>query len=82
MQIINQYSMLWGGILILALVGFLILRKEAKLVNIAILIGLGAVLAGGWLVLRPDQASMNEMNQFQVELGDGQPVLLELQSPF
>ena len=82
MEIINNYSMLWSGVLILAAAAFLILRKGFEPKNGITLAVLAALLLVGWLIVRPEQASTTELAQFEAELGQGQIVLLELQSPF
>ena len=82
MEFINHYSMLWSGVLILAVAAFFFLRKGYEPKNGLKLVVLTAILLVGWLVLRPEQASTNEFAQFKAELGQGQIVLLELQSPY
>ena len=82
MEIINHYSMLWSGVLILAVAAFFFLRKGYEPKNGLKLVGITAILLVGWLVLRPEQASTTELAQFKAELGQGQIVLLELQSPY
>ncbi len=82
MVIVNNYSMLWGGILILGLAVFFLLRKGSRSKNGLKLILIAAALFVSWLVLRPDQATISEITQFKGELGQGQAVLLELQSPY
>ncbi len=82
MVLINQYSMLWFGVLILGVGVFLIVRKGYKPKYGLRLLGLAAVLVVAWMFLRPQKATTNEYVQLQVELGQGQAVLLELQSPY
>lgn len=82
MEIINNYSMLWSGVIILGAAAFLFLRKGYKPQSAFKLIGLTAILLVGWFVLRPQQASITELTQFKAELGQGQIVLLEMQSPY
>ena len=82
MQIVNQYSMLWSGVIILGAAAFFILRRGYTLKKGLSLLAVAALLLAGWLFLRPQQASTVEMAQFQAELNGGRPVLLELQSPF
>ena len=82
MEIINHYSMLWSGVIILAVGVFIILRKGYKPKDGLKLLGLAAILLVAWMFLRPQQASTNEYVQFQSELGQEQAVLLELQSPY
>ena len=82
MEIINQYSMLWGGVIILGLTAFFLLRKGFKRKDGIKLLLLAIALLSVWLILRPQQASTNEMADFQAQLGQGQAVLLEMQSPY
>ncbi|MCJ7717526.1 MAG: hypothetical protein MUO54_13535 [Anaerolineales bacterium] len=82
MEIVNHYSMLWTGVFILGVAAFFFLRKGYKPKSGLKLLGLAAVLLVGWLVLRPQQASTTELTQFKAELGQGQNVLLEMQSPY
>ena len=82
MELINQYSIVWSGILILGAAAFFLLRKDYSLKNGLKVVGIAAVLLVGWLVIRPQQASTTELTQFKAEIGQGQSVLLELQSPY
>ena len=82
MEFINHYSMLWSGVLILAVAAFFLLRKGYEPKSGFKLVVLAAILLVGWLVVRPEQASTTEFSQFEAELGQGQTVLLELQSPY
>ncbi len=82
MEIINQYSILWSGILILGAAAFFLLRKDYSLKSSLKVVGIAAVLLVGWLVIRPQEASTTELAQFKAEIGQGQSVLLELQSPY
>ena len=74
--------MLWTALIIFGLVAYFLLRKGYTSENGLKLILAGGLLVIGWLVLRPEQANIGEYNQFQAELGQGDAVLLELQSPF
>jgi hypothetical protein len=82
MTFINQYSIVWSGVILFGLVAFLLLRKGYTTQRILIILGLGAILITGWLIIRPDPPSTNDFDAFQSEIGNGQTVLLELQSPF
>ena len=82
MEFINHYSMLWSGVLLLAVVAFFLLRKGYEPKNGIKLVVLAAILLVGWLFLRPEQASTTELAEFKAELGQGQTVLLEMQSPY
>ena len=82
MQLINQYSMLLGGIVILGLAVFVFLRRGFKprdgLMLLALAVGLFAV----WMVIRPEQANTSELAEFQSHIGQGQAVLVEMQSSY
>jgi hypothetical protein len=82
MQIVNQYSMLWAGIFIVVLAAFVFLRKGIKLNNGIWLFAVLAALFASWLFLRPEKASTNELAEFQSQIGQGQAVLIEMQSPY
>jgi hypothetical protein len=82
MGLINQYSIVWSSLIIIGLAAFLLLRKGLTPWRVMTVIGIGVVILGGWLAVRPDPASTDDLNQFQAELGYGQAVLLELQSPY
>ena len=82
MELINQYSMLWSSVLVLVVAAYFVLRKGSKSGGGIKLLVLAVVLFGGWLILRPQQATTSEFAQFQSELGQDKAVLLELQSPF
>jgi len=82
MQIFNQYSMLLSGIFILGLAAFVFLRKGIKPKDGIKLLILAVVLFVTWLALRPEQASTNELTDFQSQIGQGQAVLVEMQSPY
>lgn len=82
MAIVNHYSMLWGAVFILGLAAFFLLRKGYKPESGLKLILIAVVLLLGWFLLRPPGASTTELAQFQAEFGQGQSVLLELQSPY
>lgn len=82
MDLINHYSMIWSGIFVLGLIAFFLLRDGFKvsdaLILAVVLVGLGV----GWLILRPARGTEASAPQMLAEVGQGQAVLLELQSPF
>ena len=82
MGLINHYSLLWGGLIVLGLVAIVLWRKGFQRKDGLKLLVLVVVLFVAWLLLRPAPASTTELTQFQAELGQGQAVLLELQSPY
>jgi hypothetical protein len=82
MQLINQYSMLWGGVLILGFTVFMFFRKGFKARDGIILLVLTIAIFAIWMVIRPDQANTSELAEFQSQIGQGQAVLVEMQSPY
>lgn len=82
MRFLNQYSMLWSSLIILAVAAFLLLRRGVNRMRVLGIIGISALLLAGWIFLRPDPANTTDLAQFQAEIGGGQTVLLELQSPY
>jgi hypothetical protein len=82
MVFVNQYSILWTSLILFAVISYFLLRKGFSLQRGLVLLGIGLALVAGWLIIRPQQASTNDLGQFEAELGAGRAVLLELQSPY
>jgi len=82
MQIINHYSMIISFIFVLILTAFFFLRDCAVAKDYYILAALAVVLFAAWQILRPAKNTAETPSQYKAALGGGQPVLLELQSPF
>ena len=82
MTFINQYSMLWSSLIILGLAAFFLLRKQVSLARILALGGVAGLLLASWFLLRADPATTTDLADFQAEIGAGEAVLLELQSPY
>ncbi len=80
MWIINQYSfVIFGlaGVLLLALLLGRTNRKRLALIALA-----GVALIALWLAVRPSATPAAEVAQVRGQIGQGVPVLLELQSPY
>ena len=82
MQLINHYSMVISFVFILGLTAFFLLRDGAVTKDYYILAALAVVLFAMWQILRPAKNTAETPSQYKAALGGGQPVLLELQSPF
>ena len=82
MILINQYSIVWSGVIVLGLAAFFLLRRGSKPRNALILLLLAVALVAGYFVIRPEEPTTTELVRFEEELGQGRAVLLELQSPF
>lgn len=74
--------MLLSGIIILGLVAFVFLRKGFKPRDGIILLVLILALFATWVFIRPEQANTDEVADFQSQIGQGQAVLVEMQSPY
>ena len=81
-EYINQHSLVIGGLVLLAVVGFFLFRDGAKPGDFLVLVALLAVMVGGWLAFRPTPTTIGEADQIRAKIGQGVPVLLEFQSPF
>ncbi len=82
MELINHYSMLWSGMFVIGLVAFFLLRDGFKASDGFVLAGIFVAMGVLWLVLRPAPGSDAAAPEVLAEVGGGQAVLLELQSPF
>jgi len=82
MEIINQYSMLLSGIAILGLVIFVFIHKGFKPRDSIVLLLLALALFAVWMFIRPEQANTDELAEFRSQIGQGQVVLVEMQSPY
>jgi hypothetical protein len=82
-QIVNQYSALWMAGAFLLLVALILFREKPKSGDY---IALGVVAIGlalAWALLHPTQTPlMEDARTVQAMIGQGEPVLLEFQSPF
>ena len=82
MALINQYSFLWGALILLIVVAVLLLRDGPKRTDFLILGIILVALGGLWLVVRPRATQLTNAAQVQAQIGAGTPVLLEFQSPY
>lgn len=82
MEIVNQYSMLWGGVFILGFAAFMFMRKGFKPRDGIILLVLTGALFAAWIFIRPEHANTDELSDFRSQIGQGQAVLVEMQSPY
>lgn len=82
MQFINHYSIVITFVFVFMLTAFFTLRGGAQPRDFYLLAALAAALFAAWTFLRPTAKDAETTSEFQASLGQGQPVLLELQSPF
>lgn len=82
-RIFNQYSAVWIAAVLVLAAGALIFRHKPRWQE---LVGLGVIvagLAGAWFILHPVQTPlMDDAQKVRAAIGQGQPVLLEFQSPY
>ena len=82
MQIINQYSLVIFGLVGLAAVALVLLRSGKGRGRMAVLAVLALALLAGWVTVRPTATPAAAVSQVRAQIGQGTPVLLELQSPY
>jgi hypothetical protein len=82
MQIINQYSLIIFGLVGLIAVALLLMRSGKGRGRIAVLAVVTLALLGGWAAFRPTATPAAAVSQVRAQIGQGLPVLLELQSPY
>ncbi|MBT3315663.1 MAG: hypothetical protein HN390_13725 [Anaerolineae bacterium] len=82
MSLINHYSILWGVAFLFALFAYIFRKDDAKKKKLYIITGSAVVLLGFWFTARAQTGSTESASALRQEIGQGQPVLLELQSPF
>ena len=82
-KFLNQYSLVLIAALLLFLLGLFLFRQKPKFSNI---LSFGVIVFGlvyAWTVIHPRQTMlMDNAQAVQAMIGQGQPVLLEFQSPF
>lgn len=82
MSLINHYSTLWGLGILFALATFLLARGERSAKKLGLLAIIGVALVATWFAIRPQSGSTESAPSLRAEIGQGTPVLLELQSPY
>jgi len=82
MSLINHYSILWGGAFLFGLLAFFFRKDETKKKYLGIIAGISVVLLAVWFSMRAQSGSTEAASVLRQQIGQGQVVLLELQSPF
>ena len=82
MQIINQYSIIVFGLTGLIAVSLVLMRSGKRRGRMAVLAIVALALLAGWLAVRPTATPAAAVSQVLSQIGQGLPVLLELQSPY
>jgi len=83
-KVINQYSFVIFAAVIFLVAAFLLIKRANLRWQDALPLGLLAVsLVAAWIVLRPVATpSIQSAQKVQATIGQGQPFLLEFQSPY
>ena len=82
MSLINHYSILWGVALLFGLFAYFFRNDETKKKYLRIIAGISVVLLALWFSMRAQTGSTETASVLRQQIGQGEPVLLELQSPF
>ena len=82
MQIINQYSLIIFGLAGLTAVALVLMRSGKRRGRMAVLAAIALALLAGWVAVRPTATPAAAVGQVHAQIGQGLPVLLELQSPY
>jgi len=83
MKLINQYSAVWIAVFLVAVAGVILLRRSPKWPQFLVFGVLVLGLVTAWIFLHPRQSvQVYNAARVQASIGQGMPVLLELQSPY
>ena len=83
MKLINQYSAVWIAVFLVAVAGVILLRRSPKWPQFLVFGVLVLGLVTAWIVFHPRQSvQVYDAARVQASIGQGMPVLLELQSPY
>ena len=82
MRVLNQYSFALTGLIIFILAAVLILRRVDNPWRIILVFLVAGVLAISWLSLRPQQGTKASREEILNQIGQGTPVLIEVQSQY
>ncbi len=82
-SIVNQYSFVIVAAVIFTIAALLLLSRKPRWQEFLSLGLIGAGLVTAWIVLHPIQTPlMEDAQEVRNMIGQGQPVLLEFQSPY
>jgi hypothetical protein len=83
MAIFNQYSAVWIAAFLAIISGVILLRRKPKWPQFLAFGSVVLALVVAWIFLHPRQtAQVIDAAQVQASIGQGTPVLLEIQSPY
>ncbi len=82
MRMLNQYSFALIGVVIFIVAVFLILRHADNPWRILLVFLVAVVLVVSWYLLRPQQGTKASRDEILNQIGQGTPVLIEVQSQY
>lgn len=82
MRVLNQYSFALIGVVIFIVAATLILRRVDNPWRIILVILIAGVLVISWFSLRPQQGTKASREEILSQIGQGIPVLIEVQSQY
>lgn len=82
MRLLNQYSFAIFSIVVFGVAAYLILRRGFNARSLTFTSLIAVVLFGIWFVLRPQPGTQANRDAIMSQIGQGVPVLVEIQSPY
>jgi hypothetical protein len=79
---VNQHSFLLAASAALVVLAVILLRDGVRGSDLVALGALCLGLALAYALLRPGESTLRQATAVRAEIGQGRPVLLELQSPY
>lgn len=81
-EILNQYSFLFLGALMIALAVYALFRRGFHRFDWLLLVVLAGLIFLAWWVMHPTATRLQDADAVRPKIGAGTPVLLEFQSPY
>jgi hypothetical protein len=81
-QYFNQHSFSIFAIATWSIVSFVLLRKGVTIGRIIVALAIGGLFIVSWFLAKPNASDLDQIGSPSDQIGAGQPVLLELQSPY
>lgn len=82
MRLLNQYSFALIGLVIFIFAAAVILRRVDNPWRIGLVILVAGVLLISWFLLRPQKGTNASRDEILLQIGQGIPVLIEVQSQY
>lgn len=82
MAFFNQHSFTLSALVLMAILGFFLLRDGVRISDLITLGALGAGLLAAYVLFLPGPSTLDEVDKVEAQIGAGKVVLLEFQSPY